>query len=323
MIVIGANVFSMIMITKKELKKEMKQNYQLYLCILFPLIYLTIFCFGPMYGLQIAFKDFKANLGILGSPWVGLKHFQRFFDSYLFSRLLVNTLTLSMYSLVFGFPIPIIFALALNTTKKRVLKKTVQMVTYAPYFISTIVMVGMILRFLDIRTGLINNIVGALGLERINFMGENKLFSSIYVWSGIWQGAGWGSIIYLAALASIDQQIHEAAIVDGANALQLIRYIDIPSIMPTVVIMLILSLGNIMNVGFEKVLLMQNSLNISSSEVIQTYVYKVGIGAGGASGGVPNYSFATAVGLFNSIINFSLLFLFNYIVKKISDYRLW
>jgi putative aldouronate transport system permease protein len=311
---------------KKKITRELKQNYQLYILVLLPLAFIGLFSLGPMYGLQIAFKKFTISKGILGSPWVGFDNFVKLFNNFMFFRAFKNTLLISVYSILAGFPIPIILALALNATKKIKLKKTVQMVTYAPYFISTVVMVGIILQFTDIRIGIVNQLLGLIGIKPIHFMGNAKLFSSVYVWTGIWQNAGWGSIIYVSVLSSIDQNLYEAAIVDGASAFQKILHIDLPSILPTAIILLILNVGLIMNVGFEKILLMQNSLNLSTSEVIQTYVYKVGIGGGsyyGATGTVPNYSLATAVGLFNSVVGAILLVSLNYVARTFGETSLW
>jgi putative aldouronate transport system permease protein len=303
---------------KKEIKREISRNYQLYLIILLPVLYITIFHYIPMYGVQIAFKNFRAVDGIWGSPWVGFEHFEKFLGAYQFNRILRNTISISVYSLLAGFPIPIILALALNNMQNLAYKKTVQMVTYAPYFISTVVMVGMILQFLSPKFGIINQVVELFGFQPILFMSEPNYFSSIYVWSGIWQGAGWGSIIYLAALAGIDPTLHEAAIIDGATKLQRTFYIDIPGIMPTAVILLILNAGQIMNVGFEKVLLMQNSLNIQKSEVISTYVYKVGLASQ-----IPRYSYGAAIGLFNAVINLVLMLIVNRIASRLTETSLW
>jgi len=269
-----------------------------------------------MYGVQIAFKNFNAAKGILGSPWVGFYHFQRFFRNYNFVTLISNTITLSVYNLAASFPAPIILALLLNEVTNSKFKRIVQTVTYAPHFLSTVVVAGMLTTFLSPKTGIVNHLIAALGGERIYFMGEAAWFKHIYVWSGVWQHTGWSAIVYLAALTSVDQQLHEAAIIDGANKLQRIWYINIPTILPTAIILLILNLGQIMNVGFEKVFLLQNDLNLKSSDVISTYVYRMGlIGA--------QYSFSTAVGLFNSVINFILIVLVNYISRKVNEVSLW
>lgn len=298
-----------------ELKKHINKYWILYVFMLPALIYMLIFNYIPMWGIQIAFKDFFANLGITGSPWVGFKHFERFFNSYYFTRLLKNTITLSLYGLML-FPIPVIFSLMLNEIQNTRFKKWVQTLTYAPYFISTVVVVGMLMSFLDLKTGIVNNALAGLGFNRIPFLTTPGWFKHIYVWSGQWQGLGWGTIVYLAALAGVNPELHEAAKVDGATRLQRIYYINIPSILPTVVTMFILSLGSFMSTGFEKVLLLSNNLNAASSDVIQTFVYQTGLLGG-------QYSFAAAVGLFNSVINIILLFIGNYVSKKIANTYLW
>ncbi len=297
---------------------DLKKCWQLYALFLLPLIYVIVFKYVPMYGAQIAFKDYKFTLGINASPWAGFKHFHRFFNSHEFWNLMSNTLGISIYNLVAGFPFPIILAILLNYARSDRFKKTVQMVTYAPYFISTVVMVSMVLQFLSPRVGIINVVREALGLERINFMGVPDYFKSIYVWSGIWQGTGYGAIVYLAALAGIDPSLHEAAIVDGANKVQRIRHIDIPGILPTAVILLILNTGQILNTGFEKILLMQNPMNMRTSEVIDTFVYQVGL----ASQTV-NYSYPTAVGLFKSVVSLFLIIIVNKIAKRLGGSSLW
>lgn len=265
-----------------------------------------------MYGVIIAFKDYMPSLGIFESPWVGFKHFQRFFASYYFWDLMKNTLGISLYSLIVGFPLPIILALALNEIKDGPFKKITQTVTYAPNFIAVVVMVGMVIAFLSPSTGIINHFLDFIGVGRINFMTEPRWFKTIYVLSGVWQGTGWGSVIYLAALSGVDTQLHEAATIDGASRLQRVWYINIPTIMPTMVILLIMSFGSLMSVGFEKIILMQNPLNMESSNVIATFVYQQGLLDA-------QYSFAAAVGLFNSLINSILLILVNGIAKRLSD----
>ena len=299
-----------------SLADNMKKNYELYLLSLPMFIYKVVFHYGPMYGVQIAFKDFTPVKGISGSPWVGFEHFIRFFKSYHFWTLLKNTLGISVYSLAVGFPCPIILALMLNEVRHKYFKKTIQMVTYAPHFISVVVLVGIMTTFLSPNTGVINHFIKKLGMEPIAFLEKPEWFKTLYVLSGVWQRVGWNSIIYMAALSSIDVQLHEAAIVDGSNKLQRIYYIDIPGIIPTAVILLILNMGNIMSVGFEKVFLMQNPLNLRSSEVISTYVYKVGLMGG-------EFSFSAAVGLFNSVVNFALLVIVNRIAGRVGDTRLW
>ena len=236
---------------RARLAKNIRKNWILYVMMLPVVLYYIIFAYAPMYGVQLAFKNYKIKLGIMGSPWVGLDHFKRFFNSYNFSLLLKNTLGISIYSLLAGFPIPIIFALLLNYIKNRYLKKTVQMVSYAPYFISTVVICGMLTIFMNPDTGVFNTILKALGMESVDFLSKPKWFKSIYVWSGVWQGMGWSSIIYISALSGVDYEMHEAAIVDGATKLQRILHIDLPSIKPTIIMMLFLQLGSLLNVGFE------------------------------------------------------------------------
>ncbi len=299
--------------------KDFKKQYQLYLLVLLPVIYLIVFHYIPIYGIQIAFKDFKISKGIWGSEWIGLNHFFKFFDAYAFYSIIVNTISINLYQIIAGFPIPVILALALNNSfSKGAFKKFVQMVTYAPHFISTVVLVGLVVQFFSINGGFINKVIQILGFEPILFLGKPELFSTIYVWSGIWQNAGWGTIIYLAALSGIDKEIHEASIIDGASLFKRVLYIDIPGILPTMTILLILNFGHIMSVGFEKVLLMQNPMNIQASEVISTFVYKVSLAAS-----LPNYSYGTAIGLFNSLINFTLIILVNKIARKFSETSLW
>ena len=308
------NQFSYQKIQNKYLKGIVK-NWQLYIFILPALLYFLIFSYGPMYGIQIAFKDFIATKGIWGSPWVGFKHFKNFITIHSFKVVIKNTLTLSIYALIAGFPAPIILALLLNEVKSTKFKKLVQNVTYAPHFISTVVMVGMIIMFLS-STGIVNRFLILLGIEPIFFLTKAQYFSHIYVWSGIWQNVGWSSIIYLAALAGIDPELHEVAIVDGATRLQRIININIPGILPTMIILLILNAGGIMNVGFEKTYLLQNPLNLEYSEVISTFVYKVGLLNA-------KYSFSAAVGLFNTAVNLVLLITVNKIAKTLSDTHLW
>ncbi len=277
-----------------------------------------IFEYVPMYGVQIAFKNFVATKGIWGSPWVGFRHFERFFDSYYFWRLIVNTVGISLYQLAVGFPVPIILALMINEIRQTRLwfKKVVQTVTYAPHFLSTVVLVGMIVMFLSPQSGIVNKLIVWLGGQPVSFMTEPGWFKTIYVSSGVWQQMGWSSIIYLAALSGIDPQLHDAAKVDGASRLQRIWHVNLPGIMPTVVILLILNMGSLMGVGFEKVFLLQNDLNLESSEVISTYVYKSGIIQS-------QYSFSAAIGLFNSVINFILLVAVNFSAKRLNQASLW
>lgn len=271
-----------------------------------------------MYGVQIAFRRYNVLDGFWGSPWVGLEHFERFFSSYLFWRVLGNTLLIALYTLVLGFPAPIILALALHYTVNKGFKKTVQMISYAPHFISTVVVVGMLLRFLSTQGGVVNNIIRLFGADPISFMAQSEYFKIIFVISEIWQHAGYGAIVFLAALSAIDPELHEAAIVDGATKFQRIWRIDLPGLLPTMVILLIIRTGRILNVGFEKILLMQNPLNLSASEVIRTYVYKVGI-----AGEVVNFSYAAAIGLFRGVISLLLILTVNQIAKKVGETSLW
>jgi putative aldouronate transport system permease protein len=296
--------------------RSLRRHWQLYLVMLPALLYFIIFRYIPMANAVLAFKDYNVVAGIWGSPWAGFKHFELFFSNPVFWTLLKNTLGLSVYALLVGFPIPIVLAICLNEVGSGFFKRTVQMITYAPYFISTVVMVSMIMLLLSPRLGVFNLGLQALGLEPINFLGRPNLFSSIYVWSGVWQNSGYAAIVYLAALSGVDPMLYEAAKVDGASRIQKIFNIDLPGIMPVAVILLILSVGSLLAIGFEKVYLLQNPLNLSSSEIIATYVYKIGLLNA-------NFSFATAVGLFNSVINMILLVLVNAYVKRVSDMSLW
>ena len=298
--------------------KQIKRGWQLYLLLALPVAWLLIFAYYPMYGAQIAFRDFLPGKPILQSEWIGLENFQRFFESPMFMRLMQNTLGLSLYSLVVGFPIPIVLALSLNQLQTGFFKRTVQMVSYAPYFISTVVMVGLILQFLDLRRGPVNLLLQALGIPPVLFMGSAELFPSIYVWTGVWQYTGFSTIIYLAALTTVDPALHEAAVVDGANRLQRMWHIDIPGILPVMVTLFILNMGQVLNVGFEKTYLMQNQLNLATSEVISTYVYKTGL-----AGGVANFSYASAIGLFNSIIGLVLLVSANWTSQRLTEKSLF
>ena len=294
-----------------------KKNRVLYLFILPAFLYFLIFAYVPMYGVQIAFKDFVATKGFLGSEWADplFKHFQTFFSSVNFWNILRNTLGLSLYYLAVSFPAPIILALLINEVKNTKFKKAVQNITYMPYFISTVVLVGMVDLFFA-RTGLVNNILGLFGIEPIMFLMKDSMFNDLYVWSGVWQSTGYGAVIYIAALAGVSPDLHEAATIDGATRFQRILHVNLPAIMPTIVIMLIMSVGGIMNLSFEKVLLMQTDRNLMVSEVISTYVYKLGIQKA-------QYSLSTAVGLFNNAINLILLVSVNKISRRISENSLW
>lgn len=303
---------------KTRLTRRIWRNKELYLIVLLPLIYFVVFRYIPIYGAQIAFKNFSASRGIWESPWVGFVHFERFFGSYTFTRVLANTLGLSLYRLAVGFPAPILLAFSLNYCGTIGFKKTVQMTTYAPHFISVVVVCGIIVQVLGLRTGIVNRVIALVGAGPVDFLGDPRLFKSIYVWSDVWQQMGWGSIIYLAALSAVDPGLHESAIMDGASKLQRIRHIDFPLILPTTVVLLILNVGRIMDIGFEKVLLLQNPLNLRTSEIIQSYVYKVGL-----TSGIPQFSYAAAIGLFSSITSLVLLVLVNQIAKRVGETSLW
>lgn len=297
------------------IKKSIKRNWQLYVFLFPTILYFVIFHYVPMYGVQIAFKDYFANLGIMGSPWVGFEHFDRFFNSYYFWRLLKNTLLLNAYNLIL-FPLPILFALSLNELRNGWFKKWTQTLTYAPHFISVVVVVGMLVAFLDPKTGLANHLLGFFGLDSVPFLTSPDWFRHVFVWSGQWETLGWSTIIYLAALAGVNPELHEAAKVDGATRIQRILHVNIPSILPTVIILFILNMGQFMQIGFEKVLLMQNTLNSETSDIIQTFVYQTGILEG-------RYSFAAAIGLFESAINIILLITVNQIARRVSENSLW
>jgi putative aldouronate transport system permease protein len=297
---------------------KMLRSYQLYIMLLLPIAYFILFKYVPMFGIQIAFKKYVAVKGIWGSQWVGFKNFQKLFDSYLFWRILRNTIGLSLYELVVAFPFPIILALAINSSKSKTYRKIVQMTTYAPHFISTVVIVGIVMQFLSLRLGMVNTLIVHLGGQAVDFLGKPDYFQSIFVWSHVWQNAGWGTIIYLAVLAGVDPQQHEAAIIDGAGRFQRALHIDIPAIIPTAVVLLILHTGRIMNVSFEKALLLQTPLNLSASEVLQTYTYKVGLASA-----MTDYSYSTAIGLFTAVINFMLILIVNQIARKAGNTSLW
>lgn len=295
-------------IGEKPVLERMRSYWQLYLMLLIPVVLTIIYKYIPMYGIQIAFRDYKSVRGMLGSEWVGLKWFVRFFSSPNCLRMIKNTILLSFYSLLWSFPIPIILALMINQLRFNKFKRTVQTVLYAPHFISIMVVCGMLRVFLSPSGGLINLLAGT----KIDFLSEASAFRTIYIASGIWQDAGWGIIVYMATLASIDTSHYEAAKIDGASMFQRIRYIDFPALIPQIVLMLIMSAGNLMNVGFEKVFLLQTDLNKAASDVIAVYVYQQGIEHA-------KYSYSTAVGLFNTIVNIILLIVVNKITSKISD----
>ena len=303
-------------VKKQSFKAYMKGHYDLYLLLLPAILYTAVFLYIPMYGVLMAFQDYSPVKGIIGSNFVGLKHFKKFFSTYMAKQIISNTVILSGYSLLASFPFPVILALMLNYCVNRRFGKIVQTVTYMPYFISVMVLVGMMNIFFSTNYGVVNTVLQALGIEPFSFMSSEKSFRHMYVWSGIWQGMGYSSVIYFAALSGIDPTLYEAAELDGASKLQRIRYVDLPSIMPTVIIMLIMSAGNLMSIGFEKAYLMQNDRNSGVSEIIATYVYKVGLIDA-------RYSFSAAINLFNSAINFVILIVINKISRKLSDTSLW
>lgn len=292
----------------KPMKQRLAENWQLYLLLLVPVIITIIYKYGPMYGIQIAFRDFKPSQGITGSRWVGLQWFERFFSSPNCWRMIKNTVLLSFYSLLWSFPVPIILSLALNQLRFKKFRKMVQTILYAPHFISTMIICGMIRIFLSPSGGLINLIAGT----SIDFLTESTMFRTIYIASGIWQEAGWGTIIYLATLSGVDPGLYEAAKVDGASVFQRILHIDLPELVPMIVLQLILSASNLMNVGFEKVFLLQTDLNKATSDIIAVYVYEQGILNA-------KYSYSTAIGLFNTLVNIILLVIVSRIARKAAD----
>ncbi|SFF31654.1 putative aldouronate transport system permease protein [Paenibacillus algorifonticola] len=307
--------------TKKNklvfLKKEWQRNKYVYLMLIPVLAYYFIFHYGPMYGLLMAFqKSYSPIKGILEGKWIGFDNFTMFFNSYYFWRIIKNTLILSFYSILFGFPAPIILALLLNEVRKKWFKSTVQTISYMPHFISVVVVVGMLKTFSSLDGGLFNVIRSFFDLQPIMFLAEKDMFRPMYILSNIWQGAGWASIIFLAALSNIDPQLYEAAKMDGAGRWKQLLHITLPGIMPTVVIMLILRLGAVMNADFQKILLMQTAPTYETSDVISTFIYRSGILEG-------NYTYSTAIGLINGIINFSLLLMANAISKKVNSTSLW
>jgi len=301
----------------KNRKKEWRRDWQLWVMALPGLIWVIIFCYTPMYGIQLAFKDYDFSKGLTGGDWAGLQYFKQYFISPLFGTTMKNTFVIALTSIVVGFPMPVILALAINQLKKGLPRKVLQTVVYMPYFISTVVVVAMINILCSPTNGIITALLRNLYVigENTNILGSPKTFVPLYVISGVWQSCGWNSIIYLAALSSADLELYDAAKVDGANRWQMIRYVDLPTLAPTIIILLIMSMGSILSVGFEKTFLMQNTLNLGVSEVIQTYVYKIGIMSN-------QISFSTAVGLFNNVINFTCLIAVNQIAKKKADISL-
>lgn len=296
--------------------KRISRAWQLYVLLAPAVIYILVFKYWPMYGVQIAFKNYNPVDGFTDSPWVGLTHFIRFVNSYQFGQVVGNTLWIAILGLLVAFPIPIILALLVNQLQSERFKKFTQTVLYSPAFISTVVVVGIMFVLLSPRSGLVNNAIQLAGGEPVFFMGSAEWFRPVYVISDVWQNAGFSMIVYLAALAAIDPALHDAAKVDGASKLQRIRHIDLPGIMPVVTILFILAIGNLLNVGFEKALLMQTPLNISSSEIIQTYVYHAGLQQA-------QFSYSAAIGLFNSLLNLALLLVFNTIARRANQATLW
>lgn len=295
--------------------RELVTNKYIYLMALPGLLFYLIFCYGPMYGAIIAFKDYAPAAGILASPWVGLDNFKQFFTGMYFSRTFFNTLLLSTYQIVFGFPAPILLALLLNELQGKYFKRTVQTITYIPHFVSLIVISGLIIDF-TMRDGIINDVIALFGGERSNLLMRPEMFRRIYVISGIWQEIGWGSIVYLAALGSIDSSLYEAARIDGAGRIRQTWHVTLPGIMPTIVVLFIMQIGKVMSVGFEKVMLLYSPATYETADIISTFVYRKGIEEA-------NYSFSAAVGLFNSVINLVLIFAANTLSRKINETSLW
>jgi putative aldouronate transport system permease protein len=298
------------------IRKEWRMHSWLYVMLLPALLYFLIFHYLPMGGLVIAFKRFNPFVGIVDSPWIGFEHFRRFFNSIYIVRLITNTFLINLYNLAVGFPAPIILALMLNEVRRQGFKRLVQTLTYLPYFISTVVITGIIINFLSPSHGLVNQVMVMLGFKEIAFLNRPEWFRHIYVWTDVWQYIGWGSIIYLAALTGIDPNLYESAEIDGAGRLAKIWYISLPGIMPTITVMLLLSLGNLLALGFEKIYLLYNPNTYATADVISTYVYRTGLQGG-------QYDFGTAVGLFNSIINLILLVSFNWIAGRLKGETLF
>ncbi|MFC4535140.1 ABC transporter permease [Sphaerisporangium dianthi] len=299
-----------------EARRSWRQYWQLYLLVIVPVAYFVIFKYVPISNAVIAFKDYNVIAGPWGSEWIGFANFERFFGNPVFGTLLKNTFVLAFYLVLASFPIPIILAIALNEIRDGLFKRSVQMITYAPYFISTVVVVSMTILILSPRLGIVNDGLGLFGIPAIDFLGDPQYFRHIYVWSEVWQTTGYSAVIYMAALAGIDPALHEAAKIDGASRMQRIWNVDLPGIMPTAVIILVLGVGNMMAIGFEKAYLLQNDLNLAQSEIIPTYVYKTGLVNA-------DFSMATAVGLFNSVVNLCLLLFVNVAAKRITGKGLW
>lgn len=293
-----------------------KSIYQLYLLALVPAAFIIIFNYVPMFGITLAFKDYSVRKGILGSSWAGMKYFNQLFRTPIFPDILKNTIALSLEGLAVSFPFPIILALAFNEIRNAKMKKTLQTISFAPYFISTVVVVSIVNQIFSFRYGVVNEAFHLFGKESVNFIGEASFFRPAYILSGVWQGAGYGSVLYIAALSSVDLSLYEAAALDGASRFQRVLYVDLPCIAPTIIISLILNAGNILGIGFEKVFLMQNPANYRISEIISTYVYKTGIAQA-------QFSFSTAVGLFNAVVNCIVLLAVNAIANKLTDTSLF
>jgi ABC-type polysaccharide transport system permease subunit len=311
------------------IKMELAKNWQLYILLIIPVAYVITFSYIPMLGLQIAFKNFRLSETMWSAPihpQGAFYQFHRFVTDYKFWEIFQNTIILSVYQLIVSAIMPIFLALVINSITRQPFRKTVQFVTYAPHFISMVVMVGILMQILHVRTGFVNNAISLLGFDRINFIAEPEMFRHLYVWSGVWQDTGYAAIIYLAALSGIDPQLHEAATVDGAGKLKRILHVDLPGIMPTFIILTILQIGRILDLGHTKAFLFQNTLNISSSQIIDTYLFTIGLGGGipgAASGGIPDFSYAAAIGMTKSIISLVLVVIVNKISSKVSDTSLW
>ena len=302
---------------KRKRRVLLKKEWQLWVMILPALAYILIFCYGPMYGIQLAFRKYDFSKGLTGGDWVGLKYFIQYFESPMFGTTMKNTFVISFFTLVCGFPIPILLAIVINSLRQNKLKRVVQTAVYMPYFISTVVMVAILQILLSPTTGVISGLLKDLHLipRSVNLLGTPGAFVPVYVLSGVWQSAGWNSIIFIAALSAVDGQLYDAARVDGASRWQQVLHVELPALVPTIVVLLIMNMGRILSVGFEKVFLMQNDLNLSVSEVISTYVFNIGVQSG-------QFSFGSAVGLFNTIINFAFLMMANWISKKTADISL-
>ena len=301
----------------RKILSVLKKDWQLWIMILPAIVYIIIFCYGPMYGIQLAFRKYDFSKGLTGGDWVGFKYFIQYFESPMFWTTLRNTFIISFFTLICGFPAPILLALVVNSLRQQKLKKVVQTAVYMPYFISTVVMVAILQILLSPSTGVVSGLLKSMHLipPSINLLGTPSAFVPVYVLSGIWQSAGWNSIIFIAGLSSVDGQLYDAAKVDGANRWQQVIHVELPALVPTIVILLIMNMGRVLSVGFEKVFLMQNDMNLPVSEVISTYVFNVGVQSG-------QFSFGSAVGLFNTVINFAFLMIANMVSKKAADISL-